>query len=177
MLPQGAPPSVKLFIALLLSPDLPLDQVLGMLEEVFGSADFIGTPHPFDVTDSYEAEMGPGLVRTLVGFTGPHHADMLVPGKRACIALERGLAVDDQRTANLDLGYLDENKIVLASTKGAGQKIYLSDGIYVDLIARYGQGSYKPFEWSFQEFTDGWYNTEFQALRHSLLEGSRKKSS
>lgn len=177
MLPQGTPPSVKLFIAVLLRPDLPLDQVLGMLEEVFGSADFIGTPHPFDVTDYYEAEMGPGLVRTLVGFTGPHNADILVPGKRACIALESGLAVDDKRTANLDLGYLDNDKIVLASTKGAGQKIYLSDGIYADLIARYSQGSYKPFERGFQEFTDGWYNTEFQALRQSLLEGPRNKSS
>jgi len=172
---QDAAPLVKLFVAILVKPDLPLAEVVGMLEEVFGSADFIGPPHPFDVTDYYDAEMGPGLFRCLVGFTGPHHADILVPGKRACIALERGLASDDKRTANLDLGYLDHSKIVLASTKGAGQKVYVGDGIYADLIARYSQGSYKPFEWSFPDFKDGRYSAELHTLRQALLEGVRRK--
>jgi hypothetical protein len=163
-------PSVKLFVAMLSPIDSDNDAVLQMMIEVFGSIDFIGAPHPFDVTDYYEDEMGPNLTRRILGFTGPHQADILVGTKLACIELERALSMEGNRTVNLDIGYLDHNKIVLASTKGAGQKIYLDSGIYADFVARYTHGSYKPFEWSFPDFKDGRYDREFAALRKLLLE-------
>jgi len=168
--PLYSPPQVKLFIAVLVSPAVEQDGIVSMLAEVFGSADYIGSRHPFDVTTYYDDEMGTGLQRFLVGFRGPHLADILAPGKRACIELEKGLAVESKRTVNLDLGYLDHHKVVLASTKGAGQKIYVGDGIYADLIARYKGGAYQPFEWSFPDFRDGRYSDELSSLRKIHLE-------
>lgn len=168
-------PRIKLFVAALVSPDIEREAVVSMLSEVFGSVDFVGPPHPFDVTDYYLEEMGSHLLRFVVGFTGPHHADILVPGKRACIELENGLAVEGKRKVNLDLGYLDHHKVVLASTKGAAHKLFISDGIYGDLVARYSQGAYRPFEWSFPDFKDGRYNAELEALRRSLRESLRNE--
>jgi hypothetical protein len=163
------PPLVKLFIAALSAPSVPLEYVAQLVSEVFGSVDFEGPPHPFDVTNYYEEEMGPGLVRSILGFTGPHPADILVGAKLACIELEKGSAIEGKRTINLDVGYLDHNKIVLASTKGTGQKLYLDSGIYADYVARYAHGAYNPFDWSFPDFKDGRYNQEFATLRSSLL--------
>jgi hypothetical protein len=163
------PPLVKLFIAVLSAPQVPSGYVSQLVSEVFGSVDFEGPHHPFDVTNYYEEEMGQGLVRSIIGFTGPHYADILVGAKLACIELEKGCATDGKRTINLDVGYLDHNKIVLASTKGAGQKIYLDSGIYADYVARYARGAYNPFEWSFPDFKDGRYNAEFLTLRRSLV--------
>jgi hypothetical protein len=162
-------PSIKLFIAFLAPQDFEPAPLLEMLSEVFGSVDFVGPPHAFDVTRYYEEEMGKDLVRTIVSFSGPHQADILVGAKLACIELEKGLSIEGKRTVNLDVGYVDHNKIVLASTKGAGQKIYLASGIYADLVARYAHGQYNPFEWSFPDFKDGRYNVEFATLRKRLL--------
>lgn len=163
------PPQVKLFIAVLSQPHVEPDYVIQLISEVFGSVDFQGPFHPFDVTNYYEEEMGTGLVRYIIGCSGPHYADILVGAKLACIELEKGSAIEGKRTINLDIGYLDHNKIVLASTKGAGQKIYIDSGIYADLVARYSHGDYRPFEWSFPDFKDGRYAQEFITLRRNLL--------
>ncbi len=163
------PPSVKLFIGILSGQDASLEQPLEMLAEVFGSVDFVGSTHPFDVTDYYEDEMGTNLVRRIVSFSGPHCADILVGAKLACIELEKGLSTEGKRSVNLDVGYLDHNKIVLASTKEAGQKIFIDSGIYADLVARYARGNYNPFEWTFPDFKDGRYDEEFATVRKLLL--------
>jgi hypothetical protein len=53
--------------------------------------------------------------------------------------------------------------------KAAGQKIYLTTGIYADLIARYAQGRYQPFAWTFPDFKDGRYDAELAELRAAYL--------
>jgi hypothetical protein len=162
-------PLVKLFVAILYRPDVVYQDSASMLAEIFGSLDYIGMPHAFDCTRYYEEEMGPHLARVLVGFTGPHYADILVDAKRACIEVERGCQISEKRTVNLDVGYLDHHKIVLASTKAAGQKIYLDRGIYADLVARYSEGRYVAMPWSFPDFKDTRYDRDFAAMRSGFL--------
>jgi hypothetical protein len=93
--------------------------------------------------------------------------------KLACNELEDRLSGGRGRRVNLDIGYLDHNKIVLASAKYAGQKIHLGDGIYADLVGRYRDGRYQPFEWTFPDFRDGRYDTELAEIRRIYLEQLR----
>jgi hypothetical protein len=93
----------------------------------------------------------------------------LAAAKIACIAIESALSQYAKRRVNLDIGYLDHNKLVLASVKSAGQKIYLREGIYADLVARYAEGRYQPFPWTFPDFEDGRYDTELHTLRELYL--------
>lgn len=160
---------VKLFVAALFALPQRASAVESQLEQRWGPIDFRGEDHPFDVTDYYVAEMGPALIRRLVSFEALVPPEYLRQAKLETNAIEDAMAVNGNRSVNLDVGYLEHNKIVLASVKYAGQKIHLGDGIYADLVARYRQGHYHPFEWSFPDFCDGRYDDELRRMRQRYL--------
>jgi hypothetical protein len=156
---------VKLFAAVLWAPSSPLPDVMESLRAQWGDIDFTGTDHLFDMTDYYEPEMGRNLNRRLVSFLQLVPPDCLGSAKHQCNEIEDRFAGENGRLVNLDIGYLDHNKIVLASFKGAGQKIYLGEGVWADLVARYRGGRYNPFEWTFPDFRDGRYDRELLKIR------------
>src|SRR5262245_12436030 len=119
------PEPVKLLVAVLWSDSAALAEAVRLLEASWGPADFTGPDHPFDRTDYYEAEMGPGLKRRLIAFVGRVAPESIKEAKLRCNHIETQLAVGGRRRVNLDVGYLDHNKLVLASAKDAGQKIHL----------------------------------------------------
>jgi hypothetical protein len=167
--PHPAEP-VKLIIALMWGDAAALELSLMRLRREWGDPDFIGEDHPFDATRYYEAEMGLELRRRLVSFARLAPPESIREAKLACNKIENDLARDRCRRVNLDVGYLDHNKIVLASAKYAGQKIHLGDGIYADLIARFRDGRYAPFEWTFPDFRDGRYDRELKVIRSIYAE-------
>ena len=171
-----APPLVKYFIAVLFKDRAYLDKAREMFFVFWGRTDFEGADHPFDVTDYYEPEMGAPLFRRIFAFEKLYGPTLLVDMKLACNDIEDRLAAGGKRTVNCDAGYLDHNKVLLASAKEAGQKIYLDKGIYADLAGRYKDGKYRPFEWSFPDFKDGRYDTELCAIRALYMEQKRKKA-
>jgi hypothetical protein len=168
------PKPVKFIVAILWRDADALARALAALEEAYGSIDIQGPDQAFDSTDYYEGEMGPGLKRRIVSFARLVSPEGLAAAKLRCNAIEEELAQPSvggpRRTVNLDIGYLDHNKIVLASGKGLGQKIYLASGIYADLVARYGRGRYQPFEWTFPDFKAGVYDAELELVRKRYLE-------
>ncbi len=168
------PEPVKYFVAILWTDAGKLDLACRDLQAEWGPFDFVGPDHPFDATDYYVPEMGPGQSRRLVGFAQLQSPELLAHAKLRCNALEDAFASSSGRTVNLDIGYLDHGKIVLGTAKGAGQKIYLSQGIYADLVARFKGGRYHPFEWTFPDFKQGRYDAELLALRAAYLLARRK---
>jgi len=128
------------------------------------------------LTDYYESEMGANLFRRLVAFESLRSPEALVEAKLACNRIENALAGPRGRRVNLDIGYLDHNKVVLASAKAAGQKIYLANGIYADLVARYAQDAISPFAWTFPDFKDGRYDAELAELRALYLRQRKEQS-
>ena len=117
---QEADP-VKLFVAVLWAHPDALQSAVDALASCWGEIDLSGTDHPFDTTDYYEPEMGKNLKRRLISFLQLVPPDILPQAKHICNQIEDRLAGENGRLVNLDVGYLDHNKIVLASFKGAGQ--------------------------------------------------------
>jgi Domain of unknown function (DUF4416) len=164
------PPRVKFFIAVLFKDHADLDKARQLFVGCWGAVDFEGADHPFDVTDYYAREMGEPLYRRILAFETLREPTLLVDMKLACNDIEERLRAHGMRTVNCDAGYLDHNKVLLASAKEAGQKIYLDKGIYADLAGRYKSGKYRPFEWSFPDFKDGRYDDELCAVRALYME-------
>lgn len=168
-------PPVKYFVAILYHDATCLTQALTALEQGFGPPDFSGADHPFDSTDYYQGEMGSGLVRRLVGFAREDAPESLIQAKWETCRIEQSLAREGKRTVNLDVGYLDHAKVVLASLKSAGQKIHLGQGIWADLVGRWSHGRYAPFDWTFPDFKSGRYDRELAELRRLHLESARRR--
>lgn len=170
------PTPVKFFVAVLRGLRPPV-RLLEVLQEHWGPVDYQSQLYPFDQTDYYQAEMGTDLQRQLVTLVELRSPEELAAAKVKCIELEsyfsplpsEGEGVQSKRTVNLDIGYLDHSKIVLASVKGLSQKIYLSQGIYADLVARYKHGRYQPFEWTFPDFKEGRYDADLAIIRARYL--------
>jgi hypothetical protein len=169
------PDPVKLIVAVLWADAGARDMAIARLGEHWGEVDFVGPDRPFDATEYYVPEMGPGLFRRLLAFGTLIAPETIGEAKRVCNAIEAELAADGKRRVNLDIGYLDHNKLVLASAKNAGQKIHLGGGIYADLIARYKAGRYQPFEWTFPDFKDGRYDPELATIRQRYREQLRQR--
>jgi hypothetical protein len=163
------PLPVKYFIAVLFRQEQFFDRARAFLLEKWGEMDFEGKDHPFDVTDYYAKEMGSDLLRRFISVKRLDEPRHLITMKLACNDIEDRLSSEGKRNVNCDVGYLDHNKVVLASAKEAGQKIYLDKGIYADLAGRYKKGGYQPFEWSFPDFKDGRYNEELMTIRSMYL--------
>jgi hypothetical protein len=164
---------VKLFVAVLWAQSDSLQRAMEILRSRWGDTDFESADFAFDITDYYEPEMGKDLKRRLVSFRTLVLPDCLSSAKHICNDVEDRLSGETGRHVNLDVGYLDHSKIVLASFKGAGQKIYLSDGVWADMVARYRDGRYCPFEWTFPDFRDGRYDRDLTQIRQMYLKQLR----
>jgi len=167
------PDPVKMLVAVLWANANALQMVLKRMVEIWGNIDFQGQDHLFDMTNYYESEMGRPLFRRLITFQHLVSPGTIVEAKLVCNGLEERCRGSAGRQVNLDSGYLDHNKIVLASVKGLGQKIFVGQGIYVDLVARYRQGRFQPFEWTFPDFKDGRYDNELTKIRGVYLQQLR----
>lgn len=163
------PQPVKFFIAALFSKSEVLSDALVIVKGLWGDLDFQSNDYPFDVTDYYVSEMGEGIYRRIFTLEKLYSPTLLVEMKLKCNSIENDLAYELKRSVNLDAGYLDHNKIVLASAKEAGQKVYLDKGIYADLAGRYKAGKYQSFEWSFPDFKDGRYDNDLLLIRKKYL--------
>ncbi len=165
---------VKYFVAVLYGDVAVLERVREELISRWGAIDYEGPDHPFDLTDYYRDEMGTDLVRRIVAFERLMPPTELVAMKHACNEMENLWAVAGKRRVNLDCGYLDHHKVVLASMKGAGHKLYLADGVWGDFTCRWRNGDFQPFEWSFPDFKTGCYRSEFAHIRELLLAERRR---
>jgi len=164
-LKPSEPVPVKLFCGVLYSDEELLKRALDLMQEKYGEIDFTGKTQKFDSTGYYNAEMGGPIFRIFYAF-----ALLVSPGRLAkikieCNEIEDLLAIQQQRKINLDPGYMDYDKVVLASAKYKGHKIYLDYGIYADPTLHYVKGHYLPGEYCFPDFKNGRYEQEFLEIR------------
>lgn len=180
------PPPVKLIVGVLSKyPDL-FPAVEERLFVWFGPVDLKSEVMPFEFTDYYTAEMGAPLKRLFLSFERlikpdeisaikvktnqieqefSHHRDCHAPSIRA------GARNDSEKTVsrpvNLDPGYVDNSKLVLASAKDYAHRIYLKDGIYAEVTLQYSASkhSFQPGQWTYPDYQTQPYLDYFNRVR------------
>jgi len=159
---------VKYFTAILTSDTALLPGVLKCLKKYFGEADHLGAWVDFTWTDFYEKEMGRGLKRCIVSFGKLQPSQILPKTKIWTAKVEDKFRMTGNRRVNIDAGYMDFCKLVLASGKFGGHKIAITDKCYADMLLDYQKGEWKPFAWCFPDFKNGVYNKDLTKIRGLL---------
>jgi hypothetical protein len=147
------PAQVKLFCGLLVAPAVSQSDVEDVLQQHFGTIILRSQAFPFLQTSYYTREMGEGLTRLFLAFAPLISIPELVAVKHATNRLEgRWSAGPDQRRVNLDPGYLDLGKVVLATTKNHAHRLYIGAGIYAEVTLRYRQKTFQAWEWTYPDY-------------------------
>jgi hypothetical protein len=128
------------------------------LQVRLGVIDLYSEIFPFIHTDYYTREMGSGLSRLFVAFRRLIRCEQLPEIKILTNGLEENLALDSakglRRRINIDPGYLEASKLVLASTKNFSHRIYLGRGIYGEVTLRYRANRFEPLDWTYPDYQD-----------------------
>ena len=161
---------VKLVAAVLHQTEGALAEAYQWLEKTFSRIDIKGNYFPFQVSDYYEPEMGANLKRGIISFEELIHPGKLAENKLKTRELEQRLAEDGNRQVNIDIGYLDMYKVVLASFKGRSNKIYMSEGIWADIVLVFEKGDFTTLNWGFPDFKSGIYNETLLSIRNRYKE-------
>ena len=168
------PTAVKLFVALLFADTHLLTQAVSELEVEYGQRDCVSTIFPWDTTDYYQREMGGPLLRQFYSFERLIEPTDLVACKLHTNDLEHAFAsppgASSPRRVNIDPGYIDTAKLVLASTKGQAHRLYLSQGIYAEITLLYHHRAYHVFPYTYMDYQ--WPETQafLKQVRRKYLE-------
>jgi hypothetical protein len=165
------PPPVKLVIALLSADAELLASAIAHQQDRYGPVDCRSEVLPWDTTTYYREEMGDNLLRQYVAFEPLISPEDLVRIKLETNAREMTFpappAPGTRRRGNLVPGYLDANKLVLASTKGQAHRLYLSQGIYAEITLLFHHGEFHPFLYTYADYR--WPET------HAFLRRARQR--
>src|SRR5215813_10240793 len=167
---QFAP--VKLFIGVLVANTKFIPQVEERLAAAYGTIDHRSDVIPFDFTDYYEDEMGDLIDRVFFSFERLIEADQLPEIKRQTNQLEDELAAQlrtststVKRPVNLDPGYIEQAKVILASTKNFYHRIYLGRGIFGEVTMHFRNNTYQFFPWTYPDYQSKDYQEFFLRMR------------
>jgi hypothetical protein len=160
------PTPVKLFTAMISQDTSLFDELSEKLTAIYGPVDMESPIWPWDHTKYYEKEMGEDLKRKFIFFEKLVNPGIIADVKLKTDELEKQhLYEQGGRQINLDPGYLDEAKLVLASAKNFSHKIYLSHGIFGELTLFYADNNYQALPYTFSDYKSEKYLEVFRKAR------------
>jgi hypothetical protein len=168
------PKPVKLIIGVLAANEVALAAAVKASSAKFGKIDLSSDVWPFTQTDYYRGETGPNILRQFVSIER-----LIDPGKLAKIKhitnkVEQKLACSLEMTlprpVNLDPGFIEPSKLVLATTKNYSHRIYIGHKMFAEVTLIYEKGIWRDFDWTYPDYRQPGYQDFFTEVRTRLLE-------
>lgn len=144
----------KLIVGVIYSDKEILESALERLREKFGEWDMVSEEFSFskEFSDYYDDELGGEGLRRIYSFERTVDASRQAEIKEWTNALEAELAVDGKRKINLDPGFINHGRLMLATTKKAGFRIPLKRGIYTELTLFWARGQWNKLPWTYRDY-------------------------
>ena len=143
----------KLICGLLYGDEKLVPRVEDMLKSEFGEMDLKWPVYRFsDYSPYYDDEMGGETLRVFYSFEKLVDPSALADIKLMTNSMEDSFRSGSLRPVNLDPGLLSHGRLSLATTKAAGHRIALRDGIYAELTLFYARKAWHSFPWTYMDF-------------------------
>ena len=166
----------KLIIGVIYHEEETLRRALGILTEEFGEIEAVSEEFSFskEFSTYYDEEIGGEGLRRIYSFK-----DTVDPSRQAEIKLrtneiEAELSVDGLRKINLDPGFINHGRLLLATTKETGFRIPLSDGIYTELTLFWARGGWQKLPWTYRDYQSERVQKFITEVRRTYLAERRK---
>jgi hypothetical protein len=170
------PDPVKLIIGILACDEKALSATVEMIKAKFGPLDLDSPVWPFTHTKYYANETGTTIVKKFVTIEKLISPDELAKIKLKTNKMEEKLAkkfTSLSRPVNLDPGYIEPSKLVLASTKNFSHRIYIGKNIWAEVTLIFHKGKWVSFDYTFPDHKEDRYHGFFSQVRERTLEQLR----
>ena len=157
--------NVVLFVGVIFSNQDSLFKIKQILEKKYGKILFESGDFLFDGTSYYSKEMGENLIKKFFAFEKLIAQDELSKIKNFTNDIEAEFSENGSRKVNLDPGYLNLSKVILASCKDFSHRIYIGNYIFAEITLSYTQGKYVFLPWTYPDFKTEEYLEFFLKLR------------
>ena len=156
---------VKLFIGIIYNPSVCLSEIEKILTSKFGHIDLQSDDVSFDWTNYYFREMGDGLFKRFYSFEKLIDPLELADVKLFTNEIEARYSKNGNRIFNLDPGYLDLPKVVLASAKDFSHRLYIGKGIFAEITLSFVNNKYTFLPWTYSDYKTEKYLNFFYKMR------------
>ena len=166
----------KLIIGVIYHDEEVLRQALDILTREFGEIEAVSEEFSFsgEFSTYYDEEIGGEGLRQIYSFK-----ETVDPTRQADIKIrtneiEAEFSVDGKRKINLDPGFINHGRLLLATTKETGFRIPLKEGIYTELTLFWARGGWQKLPWTYRDYQSERVQKFITEVRHSYLAERRK---
>ena len=166
----------KLIVGVIYSDKEIFERAMKMLTDAFGEVDDVCEEFSFseEFSNYYDDELGGEGLRRIYSFKEHVDASRQAEIKEMTNEFERILSVEGNRKINLDPGFINHGRLMLATTKKAGFRIPLKNGIYTELTLFYARGEWHKFPWTYRDYQSKRVQSFLTKVRNKYLEERRK---
>ena len=166
----------KLIMGVIFCEDRILDEAMSLLIERFGECDAVCEEFSFseEFSTYYDDEIGGEGMRRIYSFK-----ELVDPSRQADIKIrtneiEAMLSEGGKRKINLDPGFINHGRLLLATTKETGFRIPLKDGIYTELTLFWARGGWQKLPWTYRDYQSERVQKFITKVRKSYLAERRE---
>ena len=161
----------KLIIGVIYHDPEILQAALDILVKDFGEIEAVSEEFSFsgEFSTYYDDEIGGEGLRRIYSFKNTVDASLQAEIKERTNEIEAMFSENGNRKINLDPGFINHGRLMLATTKNAGFRIPLKRGIYTELTLFYARGGWHKFPWSYRDYQSERVQRFLTEVRKSYL--------
>ena len=166
----------KLIIGVIYHEKEILERALEILTAEFGEIEAVSEEFSFsgEFSTYYDDELGGEGLRRIYSFKETVDPTRQAEIKTRTNEIEAEFSIDGKRRINLDPGFINHGRLLLATTKATGFRIPLENGIYTELTLYWARGEWQKLPWTYRDYQSERVQKFITEVRRTYLAERRK---